>query len=123
MGTLDDLLNNRTVKTPDSHNPNDVMPRMCATCPFRGDSNAIGSEYGAETQQLLQSALAASALTEDNRLCHASGLKGQPETKVCRGARNLQIQYFFALGVLDAPTDQAWREALTRLSVQYGENQ
>ena len=64
-------------------------------------------------------AIAASALTEANRLCHAPGLKGQSETKVCRGARNLQIQVFFALAILEAPTDQAWQKALTQSSPQY----
>lgn len=30
---------------------------------------------------------------------------------LCRGARNVQLEVFCALGVIEAPTDAAWEKA------------
>lgn len=77
---------------------------MCATCPWRE-----GSKYA-----YLKDALERSALTESNRICHSTGSRnainwktGKPEA-VCRGARQAQLKYMAALGVIKAPTDEAW---------------
>jgi hypothetical protein len=65
-------------------------------------------------------ALSASALTEASRECHQTGTNavgGRTGKKpvLCRGARDLQIQVMHRLGVIDAPTDEAWDRARKRL--------
>ena len=78
---------------------------MCATCPFRD-----GSQYAC-----LRDYLAISALTEATRICHSTGNSvihgrtGKPE-RTCRGSRDVQLKYFAATGVIEAPTDAAWKE-------------
>lgn len=94
--------------------PGKMIPlqrKMCATCPFRQ-----GSEYA-----YLANDLAASALTEASRICHSTGKNnainqttGKPE-RLCRGARNVQLDYFHAIGFIDAPTDEAWFQKLAEI--------
>ncbi len=79
------------------------MAKQCSTCPFKQ-----GSKYEA-----LSPALAESALTDASRICHCTGSNaihestGKPE-RICRGARDLQLQLFHGLGFIDSPTDEAW---------------
>lgn len=77
---------------------------MCATCPFRK-----GSKYGE-----LTGLLSASALNEGSRICHATGhaqlVRSEGKAKLCRGARNLQLDVFHGLGLLSEPTDEAWEK-------------
>lgn len=81
-----------------------VLKKQCATCPFRKDS----------PYRYLAPDLAISAAVEASRICHNTGEpnavndnpKGPP--MLCRGARDLQLQMFFGMGFLDAPTDEAW---------------
>ena len=75
----------------------------CATCPFR----AGGWED-------LRPLLTARAVTT-SPLCHSSGpdalKKGKgwiKEPQVCRGARDMQLQMFYGLRFIEAPTDEAW---------------
>jgi hypothetical protein len=49
-------------------------------------------------------------LTEASQICHHPHLHGKPETHLCRGARDFQLQIFHRLGVIEAPTDKAWRK-------------
>lgn len=91
-----------------------VRATMCATCPFRP-----GSKYDG-----LVPYLAESALTEATRICHSTGSNnginrrtGKPQA-VCRGARDLQLQYFHAIGFIEAPTDDAWNKARTELGLK-----
>ncbi len=77
---------------------------MCATCPWRKNS-----KYA-----FLKKDLQESALTRVSRICHSTGSNnavnrrtGKP-AKICRGARNEQLQMFHRLGLLKAPTDAAW---------------
>jgi hypothetical protein len=76
---------------------------MCATCPFRE-----GSPYA--------------HLADD--LCHSTGSNnainrrtGKP-ARICRGARDLQLQVFTAIGVLTAPTDEAWDAKCRELNLK-----
>jgi hypothetical protein len=83
-----------------------VMVQKCATCPFRD-----GSEYA-----YLRDYLTQSALTEATRFCHSTGnnpaiKRVKVPVQICRGARDLQLSLFTALGILDEPTDQAWERA------------
>lgn len=81
-----------------------VRSTMCATCPFRK-----GSPYA-----YLAADLATSALDTASRICHSTGANnalhkhtGKPE-RLCRGARDIQLQVFAAMGVISEPTDEAW---------------
>lgn len=80
-----------------------VMAQMCATCPFRP-----GSKHANLAPMLTES-----ALSEASRICHSTGSNGllgnthKPD-RLCRGARNVQIQFMHAMKVIDAPTDEAW---------------
>ena len=90
---------------------------MCASCPFRDDAP--------EWARALRPMLEASALTESSRECHrtgkaaAEGIDGKgPKPGIpallCRGARDRQLALFHALGVVSAPTDEAWDDACRR---------
>lgn len=81
-----------------------VMARQCATCPFRPHSKYAN----------LASDLAASAITTASRICHSTGANnainrrtGKP-ARLCRGARDVQLQVFAAAGVIAEATDKAW---------------
>ncbi len=91
-----------------------VRTTMCATCPFRE-----GSPYA-----FLVPDLTKSALTEATRICHSTGSNnginhrtGKPPA-VCRGARDLQIQFFHAFGVIEAPTEDAWNKKRMELGMK-----
>lgn len=82
-----------------------VQRTMCATCPFRR-----GSPYA-----YLAGDLAASALDTASRICHSTGSNnaihrhtGKSE-RLCRGARDVQLKVFAGMGVISAPTDEAWQ--------------
>jgi hypothetical protein len=89
-----------------------VMSEMCSTCPFRK-----GSKYA-----YLVPDLTVSAFSEASRICHSTGSNainentGKPE-KLCRGARDVQIQFFHRLGVINKPSDQAWEETCERMGL------
>lgn len=84
----------------------------CATCPFRP-----GSPY-----RYLADELAKSALTAVSRICHSTGSNalnhrtGQ-KPLLCRGARDLQLIKFTALGFIDSPTDAAWAKKCRELGL------
>ena len=68
-----------------------------------------GSPYAA-----LAADLAESALTTTSRICHSTGANnainrrtGKPPL-LCRGARNVQLQAMHGMGMIVAPTDEAW---------------
>ena len=78
---------------------------MCATCPFKA-----GSPYAD-----LAPMLALSSLSDASRICHSTGANGihkrtGKEPHLCRGARNVQLEAMFALGVIEAATDEAWNK-------------
>lgn len=72
-----------------------VMPSKCKTCPFADG----GCRDVAES-------VVKRVLSEGSQMCHSSGW---PEGKrLCRGARDVQLHVFAAIGLIDAPTDEAW---------------
>lgn len=86
---------------------------MCATCPFRERSPTA----------YLVADLAQSAISEASRICHSTGSKnafhertGLPE-HICRGARDMQLAFMAAAGVIAAPTNEAWDEARVRIGM------
>jgi hypothetical protein len=81
----------------------EVQRAKCSTCPFRQ-----GSPYAN-----LANGLAQSALTTASRYCHSTGVNAlngntRKRIKICRGARDLQLQLFYRLGFLSEQTDEAW---------------
>lgn len=115
--TLDDLLKARSqVSEPriEDHaiDPNNVMSKQCATCPWKGGANALQiSPQG-------MAALTTMVLNKANVRCHYAAFSGKAEQKICRGARNLQLRVFHVLGVLDKPIDECWAKSLAKLRHQ-----
>lgn len=87
-----------------------VRKAMCATCPFR--------ESGwTEVRDFLHHR----ALNEATPICHSTGealVKREGPAQLCRGARDFQLQIFYRLGLLAAPTDEAWRRRCASLGLQ-----
>jgi len=87
---------------------------MCGTCPFRP-----GSPYA-----YLADGLAESALNHSSRICHSTGQDNAINRRtglpahLCRGARDVQLQAFCALGVIEAPTDEAWNQARVKVGME-----
>lgn len=83
----------------------EIMPVMCGTCPFRP-----GSPYAN-----LAEGLAESAIVQGSRVCHSTGKDnainpgdtGKPSA-LCRGARDVQLAVYAAIGYIEAATDEAW---------------
>ncbi len=87
---------------------------MCATCPFRP-----GSKY-----VFLASDLAMSAMTDTSRICHSTGSNNAIHRRtglkahLCRGARDIQLKNFAALGVISDATDEAWNAKRVTLGMK-----
>lgn len=85
---------------------------MCATCPFRE-----GSPF-----EYLAATLGVCATTESSRICHSTGSNainkrtGKPE-ELCRGARNVALEFYARIGMIAAPTDQAWNAKCAELGI------
>ncbi len=80
-----------------------LMKSMCATCPF-----------GPNGDQHIRCMVEQRVLTTTSQLCHSSRpAMNKPDTRLCRGARDWQLQIFHRIGWLDAPTDAAWNEKAT----------
>lgn len=93
-----------------------VRATKCATCPF--------NPKAPPHLRAVAGTVAASALSSASRICHNTGSNnavhrrtGKPEA-LCRGARDLQLHFFHALGFLSAPTDEAWNEARQRSNLK-----
>lgn len=82
------------------------MKRQCATCPFRTN------ERGRYRDTKLVNKIQAQCLSKASQICHHPVLEGKPETHLCRGARDFQLTIFYHLGVIDAPTDEAWSDRM-----------
>ncbi|MBW4595507.1 MAG: hypothetical protein KME46_22030 [Brasilonema angustatum HA4187-MV1] len=86
-----------------------VMKAKCATCPFR--TNESGRHPAPEVVTRIQQTV----LTEASQLCHHPRQSGKPENHLCRGARDFQLQIFYRMGFLPAPTDEAWHQKYTEM--------
>ena len=98
----------KKVKNPDEKlksNPNmidisefQVNKNKCASCPFR-DGADIDS-------QIVRKRVMQRMLTQDaSQICHSTN------TSLCRGARDLQQEIMYCMGIIDAPNDEAWDAA------------
>ena len=74
-----------------------VMLERCATCPF----NEGGDRH-------LRQTIEARSLNVSQTCHHTGAIHGKPDTHLCRGARDFQLQMFFRMGFLSAATDEAW---------------
>ncbi|MDJ0706412.1 MAG: hypothetical protein QNJ46_24340 [Leptolyngbyaceae cyanobacterium MO_188.B28] len=90
-----------------------VMLKQLSTCPFRTD------ERGRHPDSVLAAKIQQRCLTQASQNCHHPSLSGQPETHLCRGARDFQLQIFYRLGLLTDPTDEVWKKARTRLALLF----
>ena len=81
-----------------------VRKTKCATCPF-----LVGSKYAYLVANL------SAASMQESRICHSTGTSaimgrtGLPSF-ICRGSRDTQLHVMHALGVIAAPTDEAWNK-------------
>jgi hypothetical protein len=92
----------------------EVLKVMCGTCPFRPDSPHAALAEG----------LAESALNESSRVCHSTGSgnainhrTGKPPA-LCRGARDIQLKAYHAIGFIEAATDEAWDKKCRELGLK-----
>ena len=84
----------------------EVMAKKCGTCPF-------GPNGDQKTRQIVE----ARAL-QVSQTCHSTGaIRGKPDTKLCRGSRDFQIQIMHRLGVIKEATDEAWDAVRKELDV------
>ncbi len=88
-----------------------VRKASCATCPFLDTGWTHVRDF-----------LTKRALTEGSPICHSTGGKDAlthslGPTQICRGARDFQIQYFYRIGFLDAPTEEAWEAKRRELGI------
>lgn len=75
--------------------------KPCKTCLFGGEEPVrLTPEYSVEVYGNVSTGM--TSLT-----CH-----GANNTKLCRGARNLQIKTFYAMGLLEEPTNEAFEAQL-----------
>jgi hypothetical protein len=76
-----------------------VKPKQCSTCPF-------GPNGDQATRTMVEG-----RLLQVSQTCHSTGaVNGKPDTHVCRGARDWQLQILHRLGFLESPTDKCWEE-------------
>ncbi len=81
-----------------------VMPAKCKTCPFRVN------DEGRHPCPELVSQIQAQVITEASQICHHPSVYGKEQTHICRGARDYQLEIFYRLGMIDSPTDEAWKQ-------------
>ncbi|SRR6266511_1564063 len=105
----------RRMKT--NNQPLPVRKTHCKTCPFRDDGQGWTH---------VRDLLALRALTEATPICHSTGKalvrhnRERLKAHACRGARNLQLQFFHAVGFISSPTDEAWSRKLAEINNQKG---
>jgi len=85
-----------------------IMPQMCSSCPFNKHGHL---QTRAQVEQRV--------LTIGSQTCHSTGAKyGKPDTHLCRGGRDFQLQCFYRMGFLEAPTDEAWEKRCRELKLK-----
>lgn len=76
-----------------------VMKKRCPTCPF-------GEKGKRDRCPEIANRVREQAITTASQICHHPALKNKPQTHLCRGAREFQLQIFYRLGFIEA--DEAW---------------
>lgn len=83
-----------------------IMPAKCRTCPF--------GEHG---DPHLAAAVLDRTLFQSSQICHHPALDGEPETHLCRGQRDHQLQLLYHMGLIDEATDEAFTRKSKALGV------
>lgn len=81
-----------------------VMKAKCSTCPFANDPE-------------LAQAVLDRTLFQSSQICHHPALHGKKETHLCRGQRDVQLELLARMGMIDAPTDEAFTKRSRELGV------
>jgi hypothetical protein len=77
-----------------------VMAHRCSSCPFNDDGDME-----------VRNAVMGRTILRASQVCHHPRLYGKKESMLCRGARDEQLTILYRLGMLDEPTDEAFRVA------------
>lgn len=85
-----------------------VMKKKCKTCPFHEQD---------ESQIRLANKVRIQCMTVSSQICHHPALYDKPEDSLCRGARDYQLDIFYKLGTIEAPTDEAWQKRREELNI------
>lgn len=87
-----------------------VMAKQCSTCVFKTDENGryIYKDLAKRVENRLLTV---------SQICHHPALKGQKQTHLCRGTRDRQITLMHRMGVIAAPTDEAWAAKQKELGI------
>jgi len=89
-----------------------VRKRNCKTCPWL---EGQAEEWACLKPMLMDRAL------HSTPLCHSTGKaltrhNGERlKAHVCRGARDFQLELWYRMGFLSAPTDEAWDAKLQEI--------
>lgn len=75
-----------------------VMKSKCPSCPFGPNGN----------EDVRNSVV--TRLFSASQICHHPALHGKEENRLCRGARDLQLQMLHRMGMLNNPTDECFAE-------------
>jgi hypothetical protein len=86
------------------------MAKQCRTCVFATDER--GRWVNPDLAQMVEG-----RLMQCSQICHAPRLKGKKETHLCRGTRDRQIEIMYRLGVIEAPTEEAWNKLRRELGI------
>lgn len=78
-----------------------VMKKRCPTCPF-------GEKGKRDRSPSIANMVRERCLTQASQICHHPSLHNKPQTHLCRGARDFQLEIFHRLGVIESATDRAW---------------
>jgi hypothetical protein len=87
----------------------DVMKKRCPTCPF-------GEKGKRDRCPSIANMVRERCLSEASQICHHPFLHGKPQTHLCRGARDFQLELFHRLGVIEDESDLAWDKKKHELS-------
>ena len=87
-----------------------IMKANCPTCPFREDAR--------QDQRELAESVKARIGFSASQICHHPVLAGSPETHLCRGARDWQLDLLCRMNFIKAPTDEAYAAACVAAGVE-----
>jgi hypothetical protein len=82
-----------------------IMKARCKTCPFNSPDSKLANKVQLRV------------MTQASQLCHSTRVANKPETHLCRGARDYQLEIFYRLGVIAEPTDGSWTNKARQLGI------
>ena len=85
-----------------------VNQSQCSTCPFLRTGLQLDPDKMVEIYSYLSEG--------QNHFCHSD----ETNHTVCRGGRDYQLNLWYRLGIIAAPTDQALSEAMAQRGLAVG---